>query len=111
MVEHDRESNNEVEQFMEDNSTENDGNDENSHRRNSSFLVEMNLIVVLLSLVSMSEDEDCSGFVDRRSEEKSLKGDEGKAYVPRLNTRRKETNGVRCMGRRPQRFQPIKDVR
>lgn len=80
--------------------------EENDHSQqpDESALFELNLIMVLLSLNSTSND-DCLSFVEER--EKIVRENEA-----RLDTKRKDRHKVKFEGQRPPpRFQPIKDIR
>ena len=108
MEERARETNQEADQWTaQEEFREDEEHDEPSLE--SDFLVELNLLIVFLSLTSMSS-EDC---MDCGSEEAMEKIREQEAYVTRLHTRRREIHDIKVPGKRAQqRFQPmIKDSR
>ncbi|XP_015583009.1 uncharacterized protein LOC107262320 isoform X2 [Ricinus communis] len=83
---------------------------------NSKFLSELNLIVMVLSLYSLSSEEDCMSCTEEE-ETKSTKDKEAKAEAlsrshARNRYRDRDIHEFRPLARRAQRFQPmIKDSR
>lgn len=93
-----RESHSKIEQVLED--------EEGGHsmQNDSTFLLEMNLLTVLLSSLSTPGDDrlNFDGVVRKGNQD---------TCVSRIQNRKREPNQVK-LGRRPsERFQPIKDTR
>ncbi|XVF80193.1 hypothetical protein PTKIN_Ptkin15bG0051500 [Pterospermum kingtungense] len=68
---------------------------------NATFLVDLNLMIVVLSLSSI-HNEDCLNLVD--TEKKDIKdhdANKGKTCMPRLHGRKRETNDVKLRGGQP----------
>ncbi|KAJ0052909.1 hypothetical protein Pint_00545 [Pistacia integerrima] len=85
--------------ILEENGLHND----HSLQPDASALLELNLIMMVLSLSSASDD-DCLNFVEER---KNIVRDN----EARLHTKRKDTNEVKFARRAPPRLQAIKDLR
>ncbi|KAF3439896.1 hypothetical protein FNV43_RR18174 [Rhamnella rubrinervis] len=75
----------------------------------SSFLSEMNLVIVFCSLCSLSTQENPSF---RGSDKEIVQGHEAKACVPRLHTSRRQNHETKLVGRRTHKFHTsVKDSR
>ncbi|XP_022770548.1 uncharacterized protein LOC111313930 [Durio zibethinus] len=89
-----------------------DGEVDGLREPNATFLTDLNLLMLALSLSSVC-NEDCINLVDK--EKKDIKDHEAntsKACIPRLHARKRETNDVKLMKRRTQKAQTIpKDFR
>ncbi|KAJ9188254.1 hypothetical protein P3X46_003626 [Hevea brasiliensis] len=105
------EANHEIELAEEDKEERESAACNVSEQPNSNFLVELNLLIMVLSLFSLSSGE-CLNC--RQNDIKSIKDyeHEAKARISRLQTRRQEIHQVKHLGKQAQRFQPaIKDCR
>ncbi|XVE77249.1 hypothetical protein DITRI_Ditri13aG0047000 [Diplodiscus trichospermus] len=73
----------------------------------ATFLTELNLLIVAFSLISSMGNDDCLNLVGINQ------GKKGKACVPRLHAKKRETNELKLMRRQTQRStQPTpKDIR
>lgn len=104
-----KETNYEAEVVQEDTEAMENGAFDHSGEPNTTFLVELNLLIMVLSLFSLSS-EDCLNCAEK--EMASFKDHELTANISRLQTRRQEMKEVKPAGRRAQRFLPmIKDSR
>ncbi|XP_022757511.1 uncharacterized protein LOC111304816 isoform X2 [Durio zibethinus] len=79
---------------------------------NATFLIDLNLLIVALSLSSVC-NEDCLNLVDtEKTDIQDHEANKGKAFIPRLHARKRETNDVKFMKRQTQKTQTInKDCR
>ncbi|WRX08978.1 hypothetical protein QQP08_001465 [Theobroma cacao] len=72
---------------------------------NATFLSDLNLLMVALSLSSI-RNEDCLNLVDtEKTSIEDREANKGKAYIPRLHSRKREANDVKLMRRQTQRIQ------
>ncbi|GLT46626.1 hypothetical protein SLA2020_203700 [Shorea laevis] len=80
------------------------GDNGDSFQSNAMFLIELNLLLVVLSMFALS-DEECVNLDGK--EKKGVRDHEAKASVTRLQTRRREINvgKEKPVSRRSQRFQ------
>ncbi|XVF33204.1 hypothetical protein REPUB_Repub17cG0148300 [Reevesia pubescens] len=83
---------------------------------NATFLTDLNLLIVALSLMSsICDEEDCLNLVDTDQKKDMIKDHEAnncKACIPTLHARKKETNDFKLMRRQTQKSQTIpKDFR
>ena len=89
-----------------------DGEFDGLREPNATFLTDLNLLIVALSLSSIC-NEDCLNLVD--TEKKDIKDhdtNKGKACFPRLHARKRETNDVKLTRRQTQKTQTTpKDFR
>jgi hypothetical protein len=75
---------------------------------NASFLPVLNLLIVFLSSISSSEEEDLHYAEIGR---KSAEDDEAKACISGLQSKRSKINGVKLMRRTPRMQTTIRDSR
>ncbi|KAK9279054.1 hypothetical protein L1049_012729 [Liquidambar formosana] len=77
---------------------------------NKSFLRELNLIILVLSMLSLSTEDNLNFKEGEKTI--SVEDHEAEAYKSRLQSRRREINECNIQGRRTPRFQTtIKDFR
>ncbi|XWS76907.1 hypothetical protein CRYUN_Cryun01aG0218100 [Craigia yunnanensis] len=112
MEQPDKETKHESQLVLGDEEKVQDGEVDGLREPNTTFLADLNLLIVALSLSSKC-DEDCLNLVD--TEKKDIKDHEankGKTCIPRLHARKRETNDVKLMRRQTQKTQIIpKDFR
>ncbi|KAI5592115.1 hypothetical protein POPTR_004G151301v4 [Populus trichocarpa] len=78
---------------------------------NPNFLLELNLLIMVLSLVNSLSSEDCLNYAERETGN-FRDQEEQQACMSRLHSRRHDINEFKLAGRRAQRFQQmIKDCR
>ena len=103
MEQPENEGNHESQPVLCDEEEVQDGEVDGLREPNATFLTDLNLLLVVLSLSSI-RDEDCLNLVD--TEKKDIKDHEankGKACIPRLHARKRETNNVKLIRRQTQR--------
>ncbi|KAL5792275.1 hypothetical protein ACOSP7_000869 [Xanthoceras sorbifolium] len=112
MAEPGRESNLEMEAIQEEerirDADDNSDHDHSLQQPDTAFLYELNLLIVLLPLVSMSSTQD---YFNSGEEEKNVEEIQARACVSRAQTRRRETNEIKFGGRRAPKVHAIKDFR
>ncbi|XWS46186.1 hypothetical protein CRYUN_Cryun14cG0043200 [Craigia yunnanensis] len=100
MEQPENERNHESQLLLGDEEKVQDGEVDGLRETNATFLTDLNLLVVALSLCSI-RNEDCLNLVD--TEKKDIKDHEankGKACIPRLHARKRETNNDLKLTRR-----------
>jgi hypothetical protein len=91
--------------------TRDDGASADLAEANPNFLLELNLLIMVLSLVNSLSSEDCLNYAERETGN-FRDQEEQQACMSRLHSRRHDINEFKLAGRRAQRFQQmIKDCR
>ncbi|GLT59046.1 hypothetical protein SLA2020_318910 [Shorea laevis] len=75
---------------------------------NTSFLPVLNLLIVFLSSISLSEEERLNHV---EIERKSAEDNEAKACISGLESKRRKINGVKLMRRTPRMLATVRDSR
>ncbi|KAF9684335.1 hypothetical protein SADUNF_Sadunf04G0107600 [Salix dunnii] len=92
--------------------TRDDGAFANLAEANPKLLLELNLLIMVLSLVNSLSPEDCLNYSERETGNFRDQEDQQQVCISRLHSRRHDIHEFKLAGRRAQRSrQMIKDCR